>query len=304
MKNRLLLRSQMKAPMEKLSRLNVRPAVDTDRQQLANLLHFETSVHRHLDWRPPLDWLGQTPFLVAEADSTIYAALASPPDPPDVSWIRMFAVSSEWSVRKAWEALWPVAQAELHRRKIKTVAAIPLQTWLQNLLEESHFQQIHNVVLLLWQQGIELALPRECECVIRPMNFDDLPGVVEVDSEAFGPIWRNSYDSLELAFRQSAVATVAEDGSGIAAYQISTANPMGGHLARLAVRPEVQGRGIGYSLLYDLLNQFQRRGAARVSVNTQQDNLASLALYQNAGFQITGELYPVYQFRPMKRVNQ
>lgn len=304
MKNRLLLRSQMKAPMEKLSRLEVRPAVDKDRQQLANLLHFETSVHRHLDWRPPLDWLGQTPFLVAEADSTIHAALAAPPDPPDVSWIRMFAASSEWSAQKAWEALWPVAQAELHSRKIKTVAAIPLQKWLQEILEQSHFQQIHNVILLLWQKGTELPTPGECGCVIRPMNFDDLPGVVEVDDQSFGPIWRNSFDSLELAFRQSAVATVAEDESGITAYQISTANPMGGHLARLAVSPQAQGKGIGYSLLYDLLNQFERRGAVRVSVNTQQDNLASLGLYHKAGFQETGELYPVYQFRPMKRVNQ
>jgi hypothetical protein len=32
-------------------------------------------------------------------------------------------------------------------------------------------------------------------------------------------------------------------------------------------------------------------------VNTQQDNLFSLTLYQKAGFTRTGEEYPVYQYQ-------
>jgi ribosomal protein S18 acetylase RimI-like enzyme len=288
--------------MENRERFKVRPITDQDRQQLANLLHFETHVHRHLDWRPPLDWMGHTPYLVAERNSTLYGALACPPDPPDIAWIRMFAVSSKWAVREAWDALWPVAQAELHSRRLKTVAAIPLQKWLQDLLEESHFQQIHNVLLLLWQQGTALAAPVETSATLRPMNYDDLMAVYEVDAGSFGPIWRHSFESLELAYRQAAVASVAEEQGEIIAYQISTANPMGGHLARLAVHPHRQAKGVGYALLYDLLQQFERRGAVRVTVNTQQDNLASLALYEKAGFRKTGEFYPVYQFRPVKGI--
>jgi ribosomal protein S18 acetylase RimI-like enzyme len=70
---------------------------------------------------------------------------------------------------------------------------------------------------------------------------------------------------------------------------------MGGHLARLAVSPDFQGLGVGYNLLFDLLKQFQRRGARCVTVNTQHDNYASLALYQKVGFTPTGETYPIYQ---------
>jgi [ribosomal protein S18]-alanine N-acetyltransferase len=290
------------ATMDKSVRFSVRQVLEQDRQKLANLLHFETHVHRHLDWRPPLDWIGHSPFLVAERNSNLYGMLACPPDPADVAWIRVFAASSNWSAADAWEALWPAAQAELHKRRIKTVAAIPLQDWLQGLLEESHFQHIHNVVLMLWQKDYGISGAAESQLVVRPMNYDDLRGVQEVDMLAFGPIWRHSFDSLELAFRQAAIATVVEDEKGISAYQISTANPMGGHLARLAVRPDVQGQGIGFALLHDLLNQFERRGAVRVSVNTQQDNLASLSLYKKAGFRKTGEIYPVYQFRPVKRI--
>jgi ribosomal protein S18 acetylase RimI-like enzyme len=70
---------------------------------------------------------------------------------------------------------------------------------------------------------------------------------------------------------------------------------MGGHLARLAVRPEYQGNGIGEALVRDMLSQFYRRGAQTVSVNTQKDNRASISLYQKAGFRLTGEEYPLYQ---------
>ena len=48
---------------------SIRKANIRDQQQLANLIHFETLVHRHLDWRPPLEWIGYDPYLVLEEDS-------------------------------------------------------------------------------------------------------------------------------------------------------------------------------------------------------------------------------------------
>ena len=48
--------------------LQVRPAVPQDQHQIANLMFFESHVHRHLDWRSPLDWLGYQPYLIAEKD--------------------------------------------------------------------------------------------------------------------------------------------------------------------------------------------------------------------------------------------
>jgi ribosomal protein S18 acetylase RimI-like enzyme len=285
------------------TRFNVRPVLERDRQPLANLLHFETHVHRHLDWRAPLDWINSSPFLVAERDGQVKAALACPPDPEEIAWIQLFAVSSDLNIDDCWEALWPPAQSELRNRRTTLVAAIPLQKWFQDLLETYHFQQITNVIMLKWQPGSAPIKEHTCPLTIRPMNLDDLPAVQMVDEAAFPPLWRHSLFSLELAFRQAAVATVAEDEDGIAAYQISTANPMGGHLARLAVHPDRQEQGIGSNLVYDMLSQFDRRGAVRVTVNTQHDNTASLALYKHAGFISTNEVFPVYQFRPARRVD-
>ena len=128
--------------------------------------------------------------------------------------------------------------------------------------------------------------PRPSALILRPMNLDDLNAVCRIDQAAFTPLWQNSLDYLELAFRQAAVATVAEIENRMVGYQISTATPIGGHLARLAVLPNIQGQGIGYTLVQDLLNQFYRRGAQKVTVNTQKDNLASLALYRETEFRV------------------
>ena len=275
----------------------IRQAADKDRQQLASLIHFETYVHRHLDWRAPLDWVGFSPCLVAERAGKLVATLVSPPDPPHIAWIRLFAVSSDFDTKEAWRQLWLKAQALISVEADIAVAAIPLQYWFRELLEKSGFRHINSVIMLLWERGYPIPEQGRLPAVLRPMNFDDLKAVGELDAVAFDPLWRNSRDSLELAFQQAAVATVAEDEGRLVGYQISTASPMGGHLARLAVHPAQQGNGIGYSLVRDTLHQFNRRGAVRVTVNTQQDNLSSLALYKKAGFHETKEKYPVYLYQ-------
>ena len=90
---------------------------------------------------------------------------------------------------------------------------------------------------------------------------------------------------------------MAETDGQVLGYQLSTRNPLGAHLARLAVRPELQGRGMGRLLVADLIQQAERHGMYHLTVNTQSDNSASLALYKRIGFRETGERYPVYQFQ-------
>jgi ribosomal protein S18 acetylase RimI-like enzyme len=130
------------------------------------------------------------------------------------------------------------------------------------------------------------------------MIFDDLPRVVEVDAAAFEPLWQNSLPALSQAFSQAIYASVAEDESGLAGYQLSTGNPLGAHLARLAVRPEAQGRGIASALISDLMDHVcGDENLLRITVNTQSDNTTSLALYEKIGFRRTGEQYPIYIYQ-------
>ena len=128
------------------------------------------------------------------------------------------------------------------------------------------------------------------------MSLDDMDSIAQIDQASFPPLWQISAEYLKTAFQQASLATVAEYQGRLTAFQISTATSIGGHLARLAVDPAFHGRGIGYALLEDLMHQFVRHGAQTLTVNTQENNSASLALYKKAGFEFTGEKYPVYQF--------
>jgi ribosomal-protein-alanine N-acetyltransferase len=177
------------------------------------------------------------------------------------------------------------------------IGVIPLQNWFKKLLNASDFEQINEVILMTWDLGKRPPVQAIPGLSNRPMHIDDLPGVERLDRLSFGHIWHNSKTTLEMAFRQAALATVAELEGSVIGYQISTAMQKGGHLARLAVDPDFQRQGIGAVLLDDLLTRFERRGAARVTVNTQKDNLASIALYERFGFRTTGESYPVYQYK-------
>lgn len=275
---------------------NIRTASNSDRSRLANLIHFGSYIHQHLDWKSPLDWIGRKPYLLIEKNGALIASLACPPDIPDITWIRLFAVSSNITVGKAWRLLWSATLEELLQAGKIRVAALSLQSWFNEILEASEFEHLDDVVVLMWENTTSIPDPKSNNIKIRSMLPEDHAIVVEIDNAAFGLEWRNSLDSLELAFQQSSLARVAEMEDEVVGYQYSTSSAMGGHLARLAVKTTVQGRGIGYFLVHDLLMQFRKLGVMHVTVNTQQKNIASLALYAKAGFNSTGESYRIYQY--------
>lgn len=273
----------------------VRPADLSDQQQLSNLIFFENRLHRHLDWRSPLEWLG-APFYWALDDSgQIMAALACPPEREGIAWVRLFVYSGRWSAENAWAMLWQTAREEIARAGGAKVAAIAIQPWFQNLLGASGFENRQQIVLLEWRYQPTAA--RETAGIrIRKMTEADLPDVEKTDAASFDPLWQNPLETLRRAYAQALYATVAESENGIIGYQISTGGGQRAHLARLAVHPAVQGKGAGRALLKDLFVSLTYMGILRLSVNTQSDNQASLSLYQRMGFMRTGEQFPVYTF--------
>lgn len=271
-------------------------ASSIDRSRLANLIHFSQYIHQHLDWKSPVEWIGQRPYLLMERKEVLLAALACPPDLPDITWVRLFSVSSSVAVAEAWRWLWQATRDELSSMGKFHVSALSLQSWLNELLEASEFIHTDNVIILLKDSTTPCPRPNPTHASIRAMMPEDLPAVVKIDHAAFGLDWKNSLEALELAFQQASFSRVTEWDDEIVGYQFSTSSTMGGHLARLAVEPHLQGKGIGYLLVHDVLEHFKKQGVMHVTVNTQQKNSASLALYAKAGFKITGESYRVYQY--------
>jgi len=274
--------------------LKVRPALMGDQRRLSDLLFTEEHVHRHLDWRPPLSWLGGPHFWVMEEGRRLLAAMACPQDPPGIAWVRIFVFAAPLVASEAWSPLWQAAHTDVAEAGGALVAAIAVKTWFQAVLEQAGFHKHQSIVLLEWEPRAVEHRPLPEGLHLRPMQREDLAAVAEVDADAFDPLWTNSIRVLEQAFSQAASAVVAELSGRLVGYQVSTGNAFGNHLGRLAVRRDAQRRGVGEALLRDLMLGMRRQGAWRLTVNTQDDNDASLRLYMRMGFVRTGESYPVY----------
>ena len=273
----------------------VRRAVRGDFDELTRFINTAPHMYRHLDWCPPLDWLGHEPFYLLDFDEGLQAVLAFPQAPYGVAWVRLFATAALIDPVEAWRRLFPVGLEYYQDEPHVTIGGLGLSEWIIRVLEHAGFTVFHNIVSLT--RDLQSPLPparNNPEVFVRPMEEEDLAEVAGIDAGAFEPIWQNSLDQIRLSYYQSVYCTVAEIRGEIVGFQISTSNLFSAHLARLAVRPDIQHRRIGYTLVYDALQKFNHDRLWQLSVNTQDNNKKSLALYQQAGFEFNGEEYPVY----------
>lgn len=273
--------------------ISIRDARPQDISDLAFLLNQAPYVHRHLDWRLPLDWIGEEFVWILEQSQRIQAVFACPADPPGIAWVRLFASSTLIQPDEAWDRLFEHALNRIGPGSNIKLAAISLQNWFEQLLVRHGWSLHQQIVTLGWSGDFSAVQPLPDGAVIRPILPEDLPEVTRLDNLAFEPLWQLSLTALTQAYEQSAFSTLMEIDQRIVAYQISTATAYSAHLARLAVRPELQGKKIGYGLVYDLLKRLERLHIWSVTVNTQHDNLASQALYRHLGFAHTGDQFPV-----------
>ncbi len=279
------------------SNYQVRPALANDKQEIADLMFFEQHVHRHLDWKHPTDWLGSPFYWVLERNAKIMAVLACPQDQQGTTWLRLFTHVERFSVEDAWQILWENAKLDLEESGKITVSAITLQSWMQTLLRQSGFETEEKILMMTWEEKEPPSWNFPKGITLRSMDESDLPRVAGVDAAAFSPLWRNPLSMLQQAYSHAVIATVAETAEGIVGYQISTESPFGSHLARLAVQPEMQRRGIASALIGNLINELLAKDISQLSVNTQSKNEHSLALYAKNGFKRTEEEYPLYSFQ-------
>jgi ribosomal protein S18 acetylase RimI-like enzyme len=276
--------------------LKIRPANFEDYVALANFLSFEYFIHRHLDWRSALDWLGRQPFLIAERNHEIVACFAAPNDAPDSTWVRLFACSATQAREEIWEMFLEKALAILDSN-IKVIAALGIENWFKNMIGKSRFALTQEIIVLERNEPEPVNPKLGKAFFLRKMDPGDLPEVAELDRCCFPSLWQMPVETMEFAYAQSGYSTVIEQGERIIGYQISTEALSSAHLARISVHPSLQAQGIAGALLADLINNYQKMDITRITVNTQNDNLASQMLYKKYGFRLLPEHYPVYTFQ-------
>lgn len=277
----------------------IRSAQPADYDALDDFLKKNLIIHRHLDWRQPLDWIGHLPFLVMEKDGVIQSVLICPSDIEGTYWIRLFAVTFTSPVESIFIALFARALEEINSiSNGALIASIAYQLWMKNLLENNGWKICQEVVQLRWNRKVSGYLLSENPpgFQIREMVASDIPVVASIDQSCFDKLWQHSEDAIERAFDQAAFSTVAVLHGRIIGYQISTSLKNHAHIARLAVLPEFQRQHIGQHLIGDVLEHFKRPWTREITVNTQKDNLKSLGLYHKLGFEATNDGFPIYQY--------
>jgi len=190
-------------------------------------------VHRHLDWRPPVEWLGSHPFWLVEEEQKIHAALAIPPDRETFfgsACLHALQVSTRLRCGMNYSPAVFLIRRWIQKAIIPSLA---LSDWYTLILRRTGFE-IHQSIV-----GLERDVHAEItgrgshpELFIRLMEPDDLEQVTSIDQQSFEPIWQNSADQVKESFEQAAIATVAELGDDIVGYQITTINMFTAHLAR------------------------------------------------------------------------
>jgi ribosomal protein S18 acetylase RimI-like enzyme len=144
-------------------------------------------------------------------------------------------------------------------------------------------------------------VPAASDYLIRPMRPEDVPAVEQVTGDGFyeldvrthrldWPAPSRRSDARAAAWRERALhmlgtdaggCFVAEDGSGIIGAAISLRRELTWVLSTYAVRPGLQGRGVGRQLLLAALEH--GRGCLRGLISASHDQ-AAIRRYHGAGF--------------------
>lgn len=142
------------------------------------------------------------------------------------------------------------------------------------------------------------AIPSTAVSVIRPMQESDVQAVMDIELRAYPFPWTAGIfaDCLRVGYG-CWVYVIDQQVSGYAVMSFGAGEA---HLLNVCVAPELQGGGIGRSLMRHVLRQAERLGAVQLFLEVRPSNTPALALYRDLGFVQIGSrrgYYPAPQGR-------
>jgi ribosomal protein S18 acetylase RimI-like enzyme len=175
----------------------------------------------------------------------------------------------------------------LAQRGYKRVLTSALAQAEQQGFRRVGFDTVEELHLLAHDLRRIPAAPDISPAAIHRATPADRPAVLAVDDQAFPPFWQlgdiGLADALQ-ATPRTRFRVARLPNADVAGYAVTGRSGRRGFLQRLAVRPELRRRGIAQALVLDGLRWLRRWRVERVVVNTQLDNAAALALYEQLGF--------------------
>lgn len=218
------------------------------------------------------------------------------PDAPTRAYVRALAVQRPMRPGPALRALLSLVQSGLddHAPGVQLIC-YGSDLWLNQTLSENGFVETEQV------QFFELdrlarraaALPSSLPDVrFTPGHPDELAELARLDAAAFPPLWHfGPRDLLEMLMR-CRVQLAWCNGTLVGYTAVCTNSRVEAQLARLAVHPTQQGRGVGRALLSEAI-LYAAEEFGRLVLNTQTTNQRSQKLYRGFGFRPIGVPVPV-----------
>ncbi|MBK9126035.1 MAG: GNAT family N-acetyltransferase [Chloroflexi bacterium] len=275
--------------------LTVVPYERRYRAEVLDLISYSYQRHVHLDWYDADEWLDHIGGIVQLAwRGTHLVGMLGASYPTDgMAWLRLAALADGVHEQEVMDRLWVPLVDAMVVAGVRQCWVLALEPWLDYALAPLGLRQVEMLVTLR-REGAALPPVDSHGVTLHTATIDDVEEMTAIDQAAFAPPYPMSAHDMRRAYRTSAISTVARLDGRMVGFQISTRHGDQGHLARLAVLPELQGHGIGVLLTRECVAAFLRRQVDAVSVNTQASNTRSLKTYQALGFARTGYDLPIY----------
>jgi GNAT superfamily N-acetyltransferase len=179
------------------------------------------------------------------------------------------------------------ALRRLRRRGFHDVLTAALTDAEQQFFRAAGFS-VHERLHLLQHDLRNVSPPdrRKPRVALRRLHRWHHRALLDVDARAFDSFWKlDRANLLEAIQATPATRVVGAFTPGLTGYAVTGLAADHGYLQRLAVEPATQGRGVGTALVEDALAWLVERGATGASVNTQEQNVRALSLYERVGFE-------------------
>jgi len=126
------------------------------------------------------------------------------------------------------------------------------------------------------------------EAAVRPMRREDVPRVVEIESETFSSPWQEE-TFLNLIDRSGVELLVMEDaGEGVIGYAVLWCVLDQGELANVAIAAPWRGRGLGRRLIGCVIEAAKARGIEKMFLEVRASNDRAAGIYRGFGFEQVG----------------
>jgi len=238
----------------------------------------------------------QWPGLLAEDRVGLRGFMVIEPHPPHLAFLAAAGLRDTWHIRPYLDLLLPRIEETARNLtpSVSKLAYVGNATWLIDELWPRGFKT-NAWIVTLERSGRALPPVAPAPASLRPVTANDLPSIEMLDSLTFDEVWHGAIGDLADALANDNSFVLADLDGHIVGYEWCELYGRRAHLARLAVHPGYQGRGIGAQLLHRAITDALNQDVKRISLNTQESNDRSLALYQRFGFAVTNRRMPLLQ---------